>query len=151
MYPCGVLRPLFPFVVVALALIACAPTAFVATPVQGANGRLDASDSRLDSGEFYETFNYAGTAGGLLTITLTSTEIDPYLIVLDPDGERIAEIDDSPGHGHNVVITVNLTVSGSYLIVVTSAFPDETGAFTLELAPGSRITPGSPASVWNPA
>jgi hypothetical protein len=145
------LRPLLPFVVVALALMSCAPAAIVANPVEGANGRLDASDSQLESGEYFETFTYAGSAGGLLTITLESGEIDPYLIVLDPDGERIAEIDDSPGHGYNVVITVNLTVTGSYLIVVTSAFPGETGAFTLELAPGSRITPASPSSVWNPA
>jgi hypothetical protein len=43
------------------------------------------------------------------------------------------------------------SVTGSYLIVVTSAFPGETGAFTLELAPGSRITPTSPSNVWNPA
>jgi hypothetical protein len=93
----------------------------------------------------------APATGGLLTITLKSDQIDPYLIVLDPDSERIAEIDDSPGHGYNVVITVNLTVTGSYLIVVTSAFPGETGAFSLELAPGSRITPTAPSNVWNPA
>jgi hypothetical protein len=145
------LRLLLPFVIVALALMACAPAVVVANPVEGANGRLDAGDSQLDTGEYFESFTYAGTSGSLLTITLMSGEIDPYLIVLDPAGERIAEIDDSPGHGYSVVITVDLATTGSYLIVVTSAFPGETGAFTLELAPGSRITPTSPSTVWNPA
>jgi serine protease Do len=143
------LRALLPVVILALALMACAPATIIANPVEGANGRLDASDPQLDSGEYFETYTYAGTSGSLLTITLTSREIDPYLIVLDPDGERIAEIDDSPGHGYDIVITVNLAITGSYLIVVTSAFPDETGAFTLELAPGSRVTPSSPSPVWH--
>lgn len=138
------IRFLFPLLIVALSLVACAPAAVSAKPQQGANGRLDTGDNQLDSGEYYETYSYAARSGDLLTITLASNEIDPYLMVIDPDGNKIAEEDDSPGHGYNVVVTVNLPVTGSYLIVVTSAYPEETGVFTLDLAPGSRITPASP-------
>lgn len=147
----GMVRSLFPLLLAALALTACAPATISAPPGAGADGRLDSGDEQLDSGEYFETYTYAGTSGDLLTISLASSEIDPYLMVLDPDGDKIAEIDDSPGHGYNVVITVNLAVTGSYVIIVTSAYPGELGAFTLDLAPGSRITPSSPSPVWSPA
>ncbi|MEX2542816.1 MAG: PPC domain-containing protein [Trueperaceae bacterium] len=143
-------RSLFPLLLVALTLMGCAPTMITALPGAGADGRLDSGDEQLESGEFFETYTYAGSSGDLLTISLASDAIDPYLMVLDPDGDKIAEIDDSPGHGYNVVITVSLPVTGSYVIIVTSAFPGETGAYTLDLAPGSRITPSSPSSVWGP-
>lgn len=139
------MRLLFPIIIVVLSLVACAPAAVPGDSQGGANGRLDSGDQQLDSGEYYETYSYAARSGELLTITLASSEIDPYLMIIDPDGNKIAEEDDSFGHGLNVVITVNLPVSGSYLIVVTSAYPDETGAYTLDLAPGPRITPASPA------
>lgn len=139
------MRILFPIIIVAMSLVACAPATVAADPHGGANGRLDTGDQQLDSGEYFETYSYAARSGELLTITLASSEIDPYLMVIDPDGNKVAEEDDSPGHGFNIVITVNLPVTGSYLIVVTSAYPDETGTYTLDLAPGPRITPASPA------
>jgi hypothetical protein len=146
------MRLLLSFGVLSIFLMACAPAAVSANPSGGANGRLEAGDPQLDSGEFFETYTYAARSGDQLTISLTSTAFDPYLMVLDPFGEKVAEIDDSAGYGLDVVITVNLPVDGSYVIIVTSAYADEVGAYRLALSTGSEIAPGNgaPAPVWSP-
>jgi hypothetical protein len=146
------MRFLLPLVVVSISLMACAPAAGAVNASGGANGRLEAGDPRLDSGEYFETYTYAGRAGDQLTISLTSTAIDPYLIVLDPFGEKVAEIDDSAGYGLDVVITVNLPVDGSYVIIATSAYPDEVGVYRITVSTGSELSPGNgrPAPVRSP-
>jgi hypothetical protein len=139
-----------------LALSSCAPATVAAFPGDGnADGRLSSNDPRLDSGEFFESYSYAGQAGQLLTISLQSSEFDPYLMMLDPEGEKVAEIDDSIGHGHNIVLSINLAVTGSYTIVVTSFEPGESGSFSLKLSSGSSGTPApaphAPAPIWQPS
>src|SRR5690606_4778809 len=65
-----------------------------------------------------------------------STEFDPYLVVLGADGTSLLQVDDSPGQGLNVDVGLTLPADGTYLIVVTSAFAGETGAYALTLTGG---------------
>lgn len=146
------LRAVIPALAIVIALMACAP-ATVAPAIQQTNeppapadGRLSASDDQLDSGEYYETLSYAGRAGQFITISLSSDEFDPYLMVLDPDGGKIAEIDDSVGYGTNIVISLNLPTNGSYTFLVTSFEPGETGSFTLAVQTEPQSDPLVP--VW---
>lgn len=107
------------------------------------SGRLEPGDERLESGEFYDVHPYPAQAGDSLVLTLTSSDFDPYLMVIDPDGAVLTQIDDSPGYGLDVHLTLTLPSSGTYLLAVTSARPGETGAYELTLESGAA-NPAAP-------
>jgi len=62
---------------------------------------------------------FEGTAGQDVTITLSSTDFDPYLQLQDTEGNLYAEDDDSAGQ-LNAQITYRLPEDGTYTIIVTS-------------------------------
>ena len=147
------LRHLYPLLVLALLLAACAPAttdASAPSPDRAAtfaDGRLSPGDNQLDSGEYYEALSYAGQAGQFVTISLHSDDFDPYLMVLDPNGAKVAEIDDSVGYGRDIVVSLNLLLTGPYTLVVTSYEPGETGSFTIDVEAASE---DAPSPVWQP-
>lgn len=99
----------------------------------------------ISADSYIHLYEYAGTAGEQITITMTgSGGLDAYLGLLDPSNEVIAEDDDSGG-GTDAQIAIRLPESGSYLIVATRAGLDQgstTGPYTLKLTAG---TPPPPA------
>lgn len=108
-------------------------------------GALEPTDPQLDSGEHYDVHAFDGTADSTLTISLTSDAFDVYLFVLNPDNTPLIQIDDSEGHGLNVQTSVTLPSTGQYTVVVTSALPDETGAYTLSMQ-DAGTTPPAPVA-----
>lgn len=126
------------------ALVICAIASAFAQP-----GSLEVSDNRLESGEYYDLYRHEGRAGEVLTVSLASDDFDAYLLVLAPDGTNLAEVDDTPGFGLGVNATVDLPSDGTYTVVVTSAFADELGAYTLTLTtagPAKPLAPATPAA-----
>jgi hypothetical protein len=120
------------------------PSADASTPVGQAQvelGSLGADDQALDSGEYVDAFLVAMTAGTPVQISVTSQAIDPYLLILDPDDELMLEVDDSSGAGLNVRETFTPAVTGEHLVVVTSAFAAEVGAYELRIE-GAEIVSG---------
>ena len=115
-----------------------------ATPIsagQTLNGSLAASDCAplaLDSTAFYtDRYTFSGTAGQLVTILLTSSDFDPYLYLIGPDGSVLVE-DDDGGAGLNSRIPAGsgsfiLPATGNYTIEVTSFDDGQTGNYTLSL------------------
>jgi hypothetical protein len=104
-------------------------------------GALGPDDVVLDGGEYVDAFRVAMTAGTPVRISIASQEIDPYLLILDPDDELALEVDDSSGAGLNVRETFTPAVSGEHLVVVTSAFAAEVGAYELRIE-GAQIVSG---------
>lgn len=95
-------------------------------------GEIDGSDPTGYRGR-YEPVTFDGTAGDVVTITLTTTD-DPYLVLLAPDGTRVASNDD---HGslrdlNARIEEYELRSSGEYTIVATSY--DSRATFEYELA-----------------
>jgi hypothetical protein len=111
------------------------------TPVGGslldAQGRLEAGDYVLDGGEFADAFEVGLVAGRAVTFGLASTDFDAYLVVIDPAGAVVLEVDDSAGQGLDVLESFVPETSGDYLIAVTSAFADESGAYALTVREGA--------------
>ncbi len=105
------------------------------------NGRLEPGDPQLESGEYFDVHFYEGRAGENLTISIASADFDPFLVLLAPDGSELLQVDDSPGAGLGVNVTVALPADGSYTVAVTSAFAGETGAYVL-----SMVGTGAPAA-----
>jgi hypothetical protein len=106
-------------------------------------GTLEASDPQLASGEYYDLYTHiAGTANGVLTIDLRSSDFDVYVIVLDPNGNPLAEFDDTTGLGTDLRETLTLPAAGTYTVAVTSAFAGELGRYTLQLSEAPALSKG---------
>lgn len=110
-------------------------------------GVLGPGDEQLSSGEYFDRVMFSGAAGDELVIELTSTEFDPYVLVIDGNDNALVQEDDSPGAGLNVRLTFTLPRAGQYTVIVTSALPGESGGYGLSLsAPGQLGARGSAAA-----
>ncbi|NIR42651.1 MAG: hypothetical protein GWN99_02065 [Gemmatimonadetes bacterium] len=99
-------------------------------------GRLESGDQRLETGEYFDGFEFEGVPGQRLRLDVGSDEFDTYLILVDPNGEHL-ENDDAEGLPGHSVIETQVTESGTYLAAVTSYKEGETGAYQLEMEFGA--------------
>ncbi|AWT34378.1 hypothetical protein GCM10008956_25600 [Deinococcus arenae] len=71
-------------------------------------------------------FKFDATAGDMLKLTVKSVSadaastLDPYVMILMPDGKTILEKDDDSGAGLESEIRFNVPATGTYTVVVTS-------------------------------
>lgn len=89
-------------------------------------------DDPSERGFFYDVYAYQPDAQRTVEITVSSTEIDPYLYVYDAAGSLVAENDDAAAGAPDAGLTLQV-VPGCYRIEVTSFEPGETGAYTLRI------------------
>lgn len=117
---------------------------------QTVSGQLSADDCELDDGSFADFWEFQGTAGRTVTVTMTSTAVDAYLFLLDPSDNVIGEDDDGAG-GTNARIVQTLTTSGNFAIVANSLTGGETGSYQVTLAcqggGGGGGVPAAPTSL----
>ena len=99
------------------------------------SGRLEAGDSELTSGEYNDEYRVQGRAGEQLVLDLHSSDFDPYLILIQPDGEQV-ENDDHEGDLTRSMITTTLPADGSYRVLVTTYELGSTGAYDLTIRGG---------------
>ena len=98
-----------------------------------ATGAIDKDDpSSEDRRGFYEPVTFTGSAGENVEITMGSQRGDTYLQLLDPDGNVIAENDDS-GYSLNSSLDTDLPSDGEYTIVATSFGEQDTFEYELSL------------------
>jgi CHAT domain-containing protein/Tfp pilus assembly protein PilF len=97
---------------------------------QSLTGHLDQNSAQVD-GRYTSTQTFEGTAGEVLTIQLTSEDFDALLILVSPDGAKIAEDDDGAG-GTNSQIVITVPSTGTYTLIATSVGAGETGQYQLE-------------------
>jgi hypothetical protein len=87
-------------------------------------------------GTFYGDFySFSGTAGQTVTINVSSSVFDTYLVLFNPNIDLAAEDNDS-GEGLNSRVVITLNISGTWYVVATSAFPASFGAYTVSLQCG---------------
>jgi S1-C subfamily serine protease len=111
------------------------------------SGVLTSTSPTLDGGEHVALFERPFASGRQVYVSATSDEFDVYLVVLDPLGDVIVEVDDSPGMGLDVAERFVAETSGTFVIGVTSYGPGETGAFELTVredgAASDAVAPGA--------
>jgi hypothetical protein len=78
-------------------------------------GVLERGDPTLPDGSWYDSYKFEGQAGDLIQIWLESDAFDPYLILLDPEGEQIAVNDDTIGSANSAIV-IALPQTGTYQI-----------------------------------
>ncbi|MFP4007562.1 MAG: pre-peptidase C-terminal domain-containing protein, partial [Spirulinaceae cyanobacterium] len=94
-------------------------------------GTLTRGDNILTAdNSFFDAYSFQGRAGMRVDIQMSGRGLDPYLILIGPDGEEIAQDDDSGGN-YNARIQVVLPRDGSYLIIANSYQGGESGAYIL--------------------
>jgi serine protease Do len=89
------------------------------------------ADNRLPDGSFFQAFRLEGRQGQRIVIDMTSEEIDPYLVLFDPQGQKIAE-DDNSGTSDNARIVLTLPSTGTYTLYANSYTVGDTGRFRLQ-------------------
>ena len=84
-----------------------------------------------------DEYSFEGEVGQTLTITMTSEEFDPLLILLGPDGEEIAVNDDYGGTLNSTIVTT-LPSSGAYTILAGS-YSGQGGMYDVAVRPATEF------------
>ena len=87
-------------------------------PGETKDGILEPGDSTSD-GPFEDHWTFMATAGQRLRLDMHSSDMDSYLIVLGPDGARIASDDDS-GEGNDASVGFRAAAAGRYRAIATT-------------------------------
>lgn len=101
------------------------------------DGSLDFTDAQYFPNRFANAFTVLVPQAGSIELSAESNEFDPYLVLLSPGGQVRFEIDDSKGAGTNIEENLGVAEPGTYTIVITTAFPGESGAYSLSVATGT--------------
>lgn len=102
-------------------------------------------------------FTFAGTAGDLITITMTSPQtdgprLDSFLELRGPDGAVLTTDDDSAGNLNSRIEPFTLPTTGNYTIIATR-FMQETGTsigdfeLVVSIAEALKLTPGETITI----
>ncbi len=94
-------------------------------------GILAPGDNLAPDNTFYDTYTFLGQAGQSVTISLDSTDFDPYLALLDSSGNLISENDDISFSNNNAEITLTLPLTDNYIVIVNGFEPQDQGRYTL--------------------
>ena len=102
-------------------------------------GSLGKGDALSADSTYVQSWTLHGQAGQTITIDLTSTEFDAYVMLRGPGitGSRDYSDDDSGGTC-NARLTVTFPQTADYEVIVNTAGKLETGAFTLTVGAGSK-------------
>jgi serine protease Do len=93
---------------------------------------------------FFDLYTFEGRAGQRIQIEMASPEIDSFLILIDPNGNEVAQDDDSGG-GSNARIVATLPADGSYLLMANSYQAGQAGTYSLH-AQASGASTGNSAN-----
>ncbi len=103
------------------------------------DGALTFGDAVLDDGSLYDRYTFVGRSGEYATIYLESQEFDPYLILLDPAGERMSENDDISRTNDDARLVVQLPTTGTYTVLANSYESNREGYYGIKIdVEGSR-------------
>lgn len=102
----------------------------IGEPMEGVLGDGDPQD---EDGAYFQEFSYTAEAGERVVVTASSEEFDAYLLVGIGQGDDFDAImeDDDSGADLDAELGWRVRQSATYTIRVTSAGPEQTGAFRL--------------------
>jgi CHAT domain-containing protein/Flp pilus assembly protein TadD len=93
-------------------------------------GKLDSNSQTMEDESYFNVHTFQGKAGEPLIIDLTSKDFDAYIILVDPNNNKMAE-NNNGGDENNARIVLTLPVTGTYTLIVNSAKAKESGSYVL--------------------
>jgi hypothetical protein len=84
-------------------------------------------------GQFESVYEFEGQAGDIVTILLSSADFDPFLTLVDAEGNIVGENDDNGRNRNAALVNVALAANGSYYIFAAPYELISGGTFLLEL------------------
>ena len=102
------------------------------TPITGTLATTDCTSVLRGTTNYADRYTFNGTAGQVVTITLTSSFFDTFLYLFDPNNTVVA-FDDDGGGGRNSRIQFTLSSTGVFTIEATSFFIGSTGVYTITI------------------
>jgi hypothetical protein len=97
---------------------------------------LDARDPRLADGSSVEAYLLELRQGERVSVTMRSSDFDPYLIVAQRGGGFSRNDDDGAG-GDDARVTFTAPEAGTYVVRANSVTANAAGAYTLEVSGGT--------------
>ncbi|HEV7587944.1 MAG TPA: hypothetical protein VGO40_07405 [Longimicrobium sp.] len=94
-----------------------------------ASGRLSTGDCQLQDGSAVDYYRVSVSGSRTLHVLLSSSEINPYVVIMDRNGTVVAD-EDNGGTGYSELLA-NLP-SGTYYIAATSYAAGDYGQYLLE-------------------
>lgn len=95
-------------------------------------GSLSSADCEDDRGSHMDVYKLEVSAQEQVVITLQSADFDPYLFLVDADGDILVQNDDEQSGSTNSQIEYTLQ-PGTYYINASSFLPEETGDYVLAI------------------
>ncbi len=95
-------------------------------------GQFAEHSSRLEDGSSYDLYVFVGERDDVITLTMTSWEVDAFLWLYD-DARQVLASDDDGASGTDAVITYVLPYDGSYYVLANTYDAQEYGTYLLEL------------------
>lgn len=97
------------------------------------SGQLTRRDQRRPSGQYQDSFTFAGRSGQRLEVRLGSSDFDPLLSMTGPGFSAVND-DDAVQGTTDSRLAVTLPRAGTYTITVSSYASGQTGNYVLEVA-----------------
>jgi predicted dehydrogenase len=104
------------------------------------SGQLTRRDDRRPSGQYQDSFTFAGRSGQRLEVRLASPDFDPLLSITGPGFSAVND-DDAERGTTDSRLAVTLPRTGSYTINVSSYASGQTGNYVLEVAEPRLVSP----------
>jgi len=98
-------------------------------------GVLSEGDDTLSSGEYTDSYPVFASVGDWIAVTMTSSEIDPYVILKPPSCptagtcEQQRDNDDVRSGDETAVVLVRADEAGTWRVLATSSTPGESGSY----------------------
>lgn len=111
-------------------ILGCEQVAGIDFP-SSASGSLTTNDCILGDGSYADFYSFRVSGSSQVTITMRSTQVDSYLLLLSTSGALLDSDDDSLGSGNSLIETT--LSAGTYVIAANSFDAGETGSYTLRV------------------
>ena len=126
--------------ITSLSVLIGSPSAWAETLLKAAGTLSETTDSRLEDGSLYDAHKFSGSSGEQVTIILESRDFDPYLILIDPSGDRIDENDDISRSNLNSRLVIVLPSTGTYTLYANSYDATKSGQYEITVRTNDSST-----------
>lgn len=96
--------------------------------------------TQLNDGFYQDLYSFEGAAGESIAINVIGTSdprtmLDPFIRLIGPDGELVAEDDNGGGNSErgDARLVLELPETGTYTLIVTTATPADKGRYALSV------------------